>query len=1069
MASGNEAVRPIRFEVPDAEVMDRLLAAPIALPVRDETPTMEVFRDVYFDTPGGELDLKPARVRIRHHADGRRTLLIDVRERQGAAPARHQAEAAVESMDSESEPEAIFHGDSEPARLLRALIDPARLEVAFEVETLRRLRTVRLEDGGSLELAYDTLVIRRDELSGTLWEITVRAPEGTQLDPLVQSMEQEAGVRITLSEPARRVREFLDDAEMVALERAVRSARQVAVVAYHRGRIALARERGGLGVPRGEGSGEPACRKVMGASLSERGGRLRLLGTNPGGPGRPSMEVWLAEGVKPEDAHEAIVWVPLAEILTTVGSGAVREPRTLAALEVVARSDLAPVSLDSDVGDLDSGHEALELAVPAMPADAESYDTKIPPDHLLNAELSRIAFDERILVFAEAEETPLLERLRFVSMFGARQDDFFMTRVAGFKDELAGGANRRTLDGLNAHEQLDIIGVRARQVMGRAQRLLRDQILPALADRGIRILSWGDLNDEEREFLREHYATDAEAVLTPMAADASHPFPRIRNLRPAIGAVVQLPGSERVHFTAVELPGELPRFLPLEDGRRFVPLEELVLAQLPELFTGLKVENAHLFRVTRSAKTQIEETLVADVLQAVKADVANRPFRAPVRLEVAAGMPRPIRQLILNELRYETPAEPEALGPRDVYVVNGMIDLAALAEMANAADEAGGTDEPDESDEPLRFAPMERGAPFDPDRPVFELLAEEDRLVHFPYDDFSTTAERFIREAAEDPDVVSLRVTLYRTDSSSEIVKALSRARELGKDAVALIEIKASFDEEQNIAWAKSLSAAGIHVVFSPLSYKVHAKAALVVRREGERLRRYSYIGTGNLNAATARSYTDVALLTADPDLGEELHSVFNILTGYSATGEFEHLLVSPFNMRRRFLELLDREIEHARAGRPAKLRGQLNGLADRRMIGKLYEASQAGVEVDLAVREICALRPGVPGLSENIRVVSLLGRLLQHARIFEFANGGVVEYYIGSADWRPRNLSRRVEVITPVRHPPLQARLSDILDGVLYNDAAWTLRPDGSHTRGQQVVGGAAALARGKPSSRSG
>ncbi len=1058
MAGVPEEVRTIRFEVPDADVMDRLLGATIPLTLEDDARSVVVFRDVYFDTPGGELDLKPARVRIRHHADGRRTLLIDVRERKGAAPSRHQAEAAVDSTDGQNDAEAIFQGDSEPARLLRALIDPARLEVAFEVETLRRLRTARLQEGGALELAYDTLVIRRGDLAGTLWEITVRAPEGSQLDPLVESMEQEGGVRITLSEPARRVREFLDDAEMVALGRAVRSARQVAVVAYHRGRIALAREDGGLGVPRGEGSGESACRKVMGASLSERGGRLRLLGTNPGGPGRPGLEVWLAEDVKPADTREEIMWVPLADILTTVGSGAVREPRTLAALEVVARSDLAPVSEEADVGDVDSGQEALELAVPAMPEDTDPYDATIAPDHLLNAELSRIAFDERILVYAESEEAPLLERLRFVSMFGARQDDFFMTRVAGFKDELAGGANRRTLDGLNAHEQLDLIGVRARQVMGRAQRLLRDQILPALAERGIRILRWDDLTDDEREFLREHYATDAEAVLTPMAADASHPFPRIRNLRPAIGAVVQLPGSERVHFTAVELPGELPRFLPLGDGRRFVPLEELVLAQLPELFTGLKVENAHLFRVTRSAKTQLEETLVADVLQAVKADVANRPFRGPVRLEVAAGMPRPIRHLILNELRYETPAEPEALGPRDVYVVDGMIDLAALAEVANAAEEAV------EPDEPLRFPPMEREDPFDPDRPVFELLAEEDRLVHFPYDDFSTTAERFIREAAEDPDVVSLKVTLYRTDSSSEIVKALSRARELGKDAVALIEIKASFDEEQNIAWAKSLSAAGIHVVFSPLTYKVHAKAALVVRREGDRLRRYSYIGTGNLNAATARSYTDVALLTADPDLGEELHSVFNILTGYSATGEFEHLLVSPFNMRRRFLELIDREIEHARAGRPAKLRGQLNGLADRRMIGKLYEASQAGVQVDLAVREICALRPGVPGLSENIRIVSLLGRLLQHARIFEFANGGVVEHYIGSADWRPRNLSRRVEVITPVRHPPLQARLSEILDGVLYHDAVWTLRPDGSHTRGEQVVGSAAALARGTP-----
>ena len=1054
MPEARSDIRTIRFEVPDGSVLDTLAGRPIPLSVAGESRSIVLFRDVYFDTPGGELDLKPARVRLRHHADGERLLLIDVRERDGGTPTRHHAEAAVAVGDSDRDPAAIFHGDSEPARLLRAMIDPARLEPAFEVETLRRLRTGQLGGGGgTIEIAYDTLTVRREDLSGTLWEIEVRAPESTDLDPLIQSLENESGVRITLTDPARRVREFLDEAELVALERQVRSARQVAVLGYHHGRVALAREEGGLRVPRGEGSGESACRRVMASYLSERAGQVRLLGTNPGGPGRPGLEVWLAEEMHPEDTPDTVVWLPLTEILGTVGSGAVREPRTLAALEVVARSDLAPTPGESGVGDPDAGHEALELAVPPSSGD-DGYDASISPDHLLNAELSRIAFDERILVFAESEDTPLLERVRFLSMFGARHDDFFMTRVAGFKDELAAGGQRRTLDGLNAHEQLDLIGVRARQVAGRAQRLLRDQLFPALAEKGIRILRWDDLEEDERDFLRGQYGTDAEAVLTPMAADASHPFPRIRNLRPALGAVVQLPGSERVHFTAVELPGEMPRFLPLPGGRRFVPLEELVLAQLPELFTGLKVETAHLFRVTRSAKTQLEETLVADVLQAVKADVANRPFRAPVRLEVAAGMPRPIRQLILNELRYETPSEPGALGPRDVYVVDGMIDLAALAEVADAV-------ETEEDEEALRFAAIEQDEPFDPDRPVFDLLAERDRLVHFPYDDFSTTAERFIREAAEDPDVVSLKVTLYRTDSRSEIVKALSRARELGKDAVALIEIKASFDEKQNIAWAKSLSATGIHVVFSPLKYKVHAKAALVVRREGDRLRRYSYIGTGNLNAATARSYTDVALLTADPEIGEELHSVFNILTGYSATGEFDQLLVSPFNMRRRFLELLDREIEHARAGRPARLRGQLNGLADRRLIGKLYEASQAGVEIDLAVREICALRPGVPGLSENIRIVSLLGRLLQHARIFEFANGGDSDHYIGSADWRPRNLSRRVEVIAPVRLPALKDRLSAILEAVLYHDDVWTLQADGSHTRGGQVVGGGLGLDR--------
>jgi polyphosphate kinase len=1037
--------RTTRLEVPSGEVLDRLAAGSLELPITDEQRSLRVFRDVYFDTPGGELELKPATVRLRHHADGRRSLLIDVREPGNAStgPTRHRAEADVE----EGEPETIFHGDSEPARLLRAIIDPGRLEPAFEVETLRRARTGRVgRDGPSVEIAYDTLTVRRQDLSGTLWEITVRTAADVDLDPVLRSLESESGVRITLSEPARRAREFLDDAEVVALARQVRAAREVAVLLVRQGRVALRREPDGLRVLRGQGTGEGACRRVLAPHVAGRPGRLRQLGTNPGGPGRPALEVWLADDAATEST-DGLIWLPLPEVLATVGSDALQEPRTLAALEVAARSDLDTVGRPPEMESSEGGAAALELALPPFAGD-DAFDESPPPDHLLNAELSRIAFDERILVFAESEETPLLERVRFLSMFGSRQDDFFMTRVAGFKDELEAGGQRLTLDGLDAHQQLDLIAIRARQVAVRAQGLLRDRLLPALAERGIRILRRQDLNDADRTFLREHYATDAEAVLTPMAVDASHPFPHIRNLRPALAAVVRLPDADRSHFTAIELPGELPRFLPLEDGRRFVPLEELLLDRLPELYAGLRVEDAHLFRVTRSARTQLEETLVGDVLQAVKEDVARRPFRAPVRLEVEADMPRPIRHLILNELRYEAPAEPASLGPRDVYVVDGMIDLAALVEIADVKADAG-----------LRFGPLERNRPFPTDRPVFDLLAESDRLLYFPHDDFSSTAERFIAEAAEDPDVVSLKVTLYRTDTSSEIVRALSRARELGKDAVALIEIKASFDEEQNIAWAKSLSAAGIHVVFSPLKYKVHAKAAQVVRREGENLRRYSYIGTGNLNAATARTYTDVALLTADPEIGAELQAVFNILTGYSATGEFEQLLVSPFNMRRRFLGLIDREIEHARAGRPARLRGQLNGLADRRMIAKLYEASAAGVEIDLAVREICALRPGVPGISNNIRIVSVLGRLLQHARIFEFANGGDADYYIGSADWRPRNLSRRVEVAVPIRRPALQERLAGILDGVLHHDRAWELQPDGSHLRDGQVVGGRQAM----------
>ena len=1038
------------MEVPSGEALDRLAGGDPPVPMVGEQRRLEVHRDVHFDTAGGELGRKGAVVRLRHYQDGRRALMIDIREpRENGRPLRHRAEADVHESDTE----AIFKGESRPARLLRALVDPTRLDVAFEVETMRRIRRGRLNDrsGPRVELAYDTLTVRRGPLSGSLWEILITANEDTSLGALITALEAEPGVRITLSEPARRAREFLDEAEIVALERDVRAAREVACVALRGGRIALVRSEGGLRIPTGDGSGESACRRVLDRRLSGQGGRVRLLGTNPGGPGRPALEVWVAENAVPEPAGEDVAWLSLSEVLETVGSEGLRDRRTLAALEVLARSDLGAerelIEGEGGGGGDGVGAQALELALPT-PSSFDLPDKDLPPGQLLNAELSRIAFDERILVFAESEDTPLLERVRFLSMFGARQDDFIMTRVAGFKDELSAGGKRLTLDGLTAQEQLDLIGIRVRQTHARAQRLLRERLIPALAAEGIRILRWHELDDEDRAFLLDQFATDAEAVLTPLAADASHPFPHIRNLRPAIAAVVRLPDTDRGHFTAIELPGELPRFLPLPDGKRFVPLEELLLARLPELFSGLEIQSAHLFRLTRSAKTQLDETLVGDVLQMVEEDVARRPFRAPVRLEVEASMPLALRDLILREIRYEGSGEVVRLGPQDVYVVDGLIDLAALAELTSVP----GRDD-------LTFEPMERSDPFDPDRSIFEILRESDRLVHFPYEAFETTAERFIREAAEDPDVVSIKVTLYRTDVGSAVARALARARQLGKDAVALIEIKASFDEQRNIAWAKSLTAAGIHVVFSPLKYKVHAKAGLVVRRENGGLARYCYIGTGNLNNKTARSYTDVALLTADQEIGAELQAVFNILTGYSAPSEFEHLLVSPFNMRRRFLERIDREIEHARAGRQGRIRGQLNGLADRRMIAKLYEASLAGVRIELAAREICALRPGVPGLSENIRIVSVLGRLLQHARIFEFANAGDPEYIIGSADWRPRNLSRRVEVAVPVRAEPGKARLRKILDDLLTDPSAWELQPDGSHVRGEERVGGGAAL----------
>jgi polyphosphate kinase len=664
----------------------------------------------------------------------------------------------------------------------------------------------------------------------------------------------------------------------------------------------------------------------------------------------------------------------------------------------------------------------------------------VPAELLLNMDLSRLTFDERILAFAEAPETPLLERVRFLGMFGERRDDFFMTRVARFKRMLAGGSLERSMDGLTPGEQLDAIAIRARQIMRRAYTLLGN-LIPECEQHGIIVERWSDLDEDDRTYVRDTYGARLAALVTPLAADPTHPFPHIRNLRPALAAIVRLPQGNQEQFIAVELPGDLPRFVPLPEGHRFVTLEDVVEATLPELYRGLQVLRAHMFRITRSANIDIDSDPL-DMLQAVEEKITMRPFQEIVRLEVEKSMPPDMRHHLLRELQFDSEDEPSSLDEQDVYTVERFVDLAALEEIA-------ALDLPE-----LKFPPRQPKVPLDAGRSVFDQIRERERFVHFPHDSFEESVERLLRDAAEDPDTVAVKVTVYRTSKDSGVVEALQRARENGKDALAMVELKASFDEQRNIEWARGLEAAGIRVVFSPPKYKVHAKIALVLRREGDELRRYAYIGTGNLNARTASSYIDVGIFTADEALTEEVNAVFNLLTGYSAGEEMDKLLVAPFNMRRRFLRMIEREAEHARAGRPALIRGQLNGLADRRLIGALYRASQAGVRIELMVREICALRPGVPGVSENIRIVTQVGRYLQHARIFHFRNGGADEYYIGSADWRPRNMVERVEVATPVRDPEHQQRLSEILDLTLTHPERWELRADGTYSRGGEVIG---------------
>ncbi|HEX6308673.1 MAG TPA: polyphosphate kinase 1 [Longimicrobiales bacterium] len=1045
MAAQRERV--LRFEVPDHESLTRIASEPLPFGLQQQSSDLDFFRVVYFDTSTADLHRRGAAVRLSIRPDETQTLSVDVGMTDDTASVtRRHAEAKVPALP----PAELFAGASEPAQMIRALVDPAHLRSTIEIETIRRLRRAVLPgaESDTIDFAFDAVTVRKGELAGELdeLEITIRGEAPTIREGFVEAVEGAYGIRLILADTVARARALLDHMTLEQLEQDVRAAREVAVVAYADGRIALCHDRDSLFVPTGHGSGQEACRRVLRNVFGRSHGRIRLLGTAPGTHTQPALEVWLAEDVTSEDTK--CTWLPVELVLEHVGAPQLRNARTLAALHAVARSELpvrsSPLSGNGAGPAESAAYPIFERAVSAarIPGLIETIRARdVPPELLLNPELSRLSFDERILVFAEDERTPLLERVRFLSMFGSRLDDFFMTRIAEFKKQVAEGDTDLSLDGLTPAAQLDLTRIRARRTFSRAYALLRDDLLPELEKNGILVRSWNELSADDRDFLRRTYEPQAEAVLTPVIADPTHPFPHMRNLRPAIAAIVRLPESSDTHFVAIELPSGLPRFIPLPTAREFIPIEELIVPWLPTLYPGLEVVQANTFRVTRSAVVEYDEEPAGGVLPAVEEQVSRRPFGEVIRLEVESTMPAALRERLLRELQFEMPEVMTGLSAEDLYPVDGLVDLAALRELAalNASE--------------LRFEPIDQSTPLDTDRSVFDQLKDGDVLVHFPFDSFTETVERFLDEAADDPDVVAIKITLYRTDAKSRLVQALARARSVGKDAFALVELKASFDERRNIEWARSLQTAGIHVVFSPTSIKVHAKIALVVRREADGLRRYVYIGTGNLNAATARGYTDVGILTADPDLAEEVNDVFNLLTGYSGASDFKHLLVSPFTMRDRFMALIDREIEHAQAGRGGRIRIQLNGLADRKMIAALYRAAHAGVKIEMMVREICCLRPGVEGVSENIRVVSRLGRFLQHSRIFCFHNAGEPEYFIGSADWRPRNLSKRVEVITPVRTPEHMDALDRILDEILHDPESWELMEDGSYRRGAELI----------------
>ncbi|MEZ5183436.1 MAG: RNA degradosome polyphosphate kinase [Acidimicrobiales bacterium] len=656
------------------------------------------------------------------------------------------------------------------------------------------------------------------------------------------------------------------------------------------------------------------------------------------------------------------------------------------------------------------------------------------PDRFVNRELSWLDFDARVLECAADPRVPLLERAKFCAIFSQNLDEFFQVRVAGLADQAIARVGRTSPDGKSPDDQLRAIAERVGDLVDRLEHLFLDEIVPALAEVGIVFSSWHQLDEDDREYLVEEFEARIFPVLTPLAVDPGHPFPYISSLSLNLAVVLRDPLTEERRFARVKVPPLLPRFVVMPDGERFVPLEQVIAAHLDRLFPGMEVAGTFAFRVTRNADLTLEEEEADDLLAAVEMELRRRRFGAAVRLEIDADATPEVRDLLVRELDLADEAVHESAGPLDLGGLWALRDL----------------DRPDLKDPPWTPVTQARLATDEDERlDIFSVIADGDLLVHHPYDSFSTSVEEFVRQASRDPKVLAIKLTLYRTSGDSSIIKSLIRAAERGKQVAALVELKARFDEANNIGWARALEQAGVHVTYGLVGLKTHTKTALVVRDEGTGVRSYCHIGTGNYNAKTAKLYEDLGILTADPLIGADLAQLFNFLTGYGRNVQYRRLLVAPHPLRSRLGELIDQE---AALGDRGRITMKMNSLVDPTMIDHLYAASQAGVEIDLVVRGICCLRPGVPGLSEHIRVRSLIGRYLEHSRIFRFANGagpGAPLTYIGSADLMPRNLDRRIEAMVPVVDERLARRVDEILEVVLADDAlAWTLGPDGGWRR---------------------
>ncbi|WP_135820330.1 polyphosphate kinase 1 [Halostella litorea] len=694
-----------------------------------------------------------------------------------------------------------------------------------------------------------------------------------------------------------------------------------------------------------------------------------------------------------------------------------------------------------DEGPTDSAADANDPATESDPAAPDPGDVARPadpsavdlsdPEYYLNRELSELAFQRRVLAEALDGDNPLLERVKFLAIFTRNMDEFFRKRVGGLKQQVAAGITEPTPDGRTPEEQWAEVLETARPMFERQAECYREAVRPALAAAGIEICDHADLAPEERAELRAHFEESVLPTLTPLTFDPAHPFPFISNQSLSLAVLTrESPGAD-LTFSRVKIPRNQVRFVEVDDDR-YVPLEQVVRANLDLLFPDVTVVDTGLFRVTRNAEVGRDEDVAEDLIEMVEEVIEERRFATVVRLEVERDMPEAALSILKRQLD---------LDDREVYRLDGPLEFRDFDAIADL-------DRPDlKADEwtpqPHPRLP-DRGAP---DGDIFDEIRRDDVLVHHPYHSFDATVQRFLEAAARDPDVLAIKAAIYRTASDSQVIESLIEAARNGKQVAVMVELKARFDEENNLAWAKRLEEEGIHVAYGTIGYKTHTKTSLVVRQEADGVRLYSHVGTGNYHSETAKTYEDLGLLTADRDVGQDLVKLFNYFTGHSLHEEYRSLLIAPGNMRERFVDLIRAEAERARNGEPARITAKMNRLEDPEIVRELYEASMAGVDIDLVVRDICRLRPGVPGVSETVDVYSIVGRFLEHSRVFRFHAGGDPEHYVGSADWMTRNLDNRVETVVPIDDPRLQDELDRLLDLALAdNRNAWVMQPDGSY-----------------------